>query len=81
MEYVQCGEKNPLTYSDCSKADLAIDMFCCRVNIDGKNTCLLLSKPNRIDFKAKYGSGYDCPNNSYFTKFPAIILGLYALLF
>ena len=43
--------------------------------------CLLLSKPNRIDFKAKYGAAYECPNNATFTKFSAVLLGLYALLF
>jgi len=56
-------------------------MFCCKVKINGNNMCLLLSKPNRIDFKAKYGAAYECPNNATFTKFSAVLLGLYALLF
>ena len=80
IKYVECGNKNPTDYSDCSVADLAIDMFCCMLKINGKNQCLLLSKPNRIYFKSKYGDSYICPNSSFFIKISTIILPLFALI-
>ena len=59
-------------------------MFCCKVRITDsagtpKDTCLLLSELNRIDFKLQYGSNYECPNSATFAKFSSVILGLCAL--
>ena len=61
-------------------------MFCCKVKITdkdgvGKDTCLLLSQLNRIDFKLQYGSNYECPNSAGFAKFSSVILVLCAMLF